>query len=203
MTEIISNQLKVNLEDYKLGGEILKVFTYPSPVLKRKAEPVTDFNQEVQELCLNMIYTMYKAPGIGLAAPQVGISKRIFVIDTEYTREKVLTPEGNHEVQLKNLKPIVFINPIIKNKKGTVLHQEGCLSFPGIYENVKRAESLLIEYQDINGEKCELEVNELLSICIQHEYDHLEGIVFIDRLSLLKKNMLAKKFLKKKKKENG
>jgi peptide deformylase len=203
MTELNNTPTNSGLDDYHLKGELLEIFTYPSQVLKTKALEVSTFDDELKSLCHNMLYTMYKAPGIGLAAPQVGVSKRIFVIDTEFSREKVLTSEGNEEFQLNNLKPLVFINPILKNNQGSVIHQEGCLSFPGLYENVKRSESLVVEYQDINGNKNELEVSGLLSICIQHENDHLDGIVFLDRLSLLKKNMLSKKFLKKKKKNNG
>lgn len=187
-------------KNYSPSGEELKIFTYPAPVLKKVAEPVTEFNEDLKSLCLNMLFTMYQAPGIGLAAPQVGISQRIFVMDIDYDREQVTRADGTNDIELKNFNPLIFINPVIKNKKGEILYQEGCLSFPGIYEDVKRAEEITVDFSDWDGNPHSINASELLSVCIQHENDHLDGIVFLERLSLLKKNLLMKKFLKKKKK---
>lgn len=189
------------LDNYKLEGELLQIFTYPAPVLKKVAEPVTEFNDELRTLCKDMLFTMYHAPGIGLAAPQVGKSIRLFVMDIDYDREEVTRADGTVDHVLSNFNPLIFINPVISNTHGEVLYEEGCLSVPGIYEEVKRFESITVDYQDMYGEKQSINAEELLSICIQHENDHLEGIVFLERLSMLKQNLLKKKFLKKKKKE--
>ncbi|MCR9205169.1 MAG: peptide deformylase, partial [Halobacteriovoraceae bacterium] len=188
-------------KDYSPAGETLKVFTYPSPVLKKVADPVTEFNEELKALCKNMLFTMYQAPGIGLAAPQVGISKRLFVMDIDYSREKVTRADGTSDYELHGFTPLIFINPVIENKKGEILYQEGCLSVPGIYEDVKRAETILVKFQDWDGNHHQINADQLLSVCIQHENDHLDGIVFLERLSLLKKNLLTKKYMKKKKKK--
>ena len=184
------------LENYELQGQLLEILTYPNPILTKKAEPVTEFNAELKELCMNMIYTMYDAPGIGLAAPQIGISKRIFVIDVNYSKEEV--SEESDEYTLENLAPQIFINPILKDLEGEIVYQEGCLSLPEIYEDVKRYENLTLDYQDTDGNNQSLTASDLFSICIQHENDHLDGIVFIDRLSMLKKKFCKKKLLKAK-----
>jgi len=144
---------------------------------------------------------MYNAPGIGLAAPQVGVSKRLFVLDIWFEREKITHADGSEEYRLSDFNPMVFINPVFKNKSGEVIHEEGCLSVPGIYENVKRAEFVTVEFCDLQGNELLLEADELLSICLQHENDHLDGIVFIERLSLIKRQLLEKKFLKTQKKK--
>lgn len=190
------------LENYKLEGELLNIHTYPDPILSKKAQEVSsiEFNDELKELCKNMLYTMYNAPGIGLAAPQVGVSKRIFVIDVEYNREE--TSEDSGEYNLSNFHPMIFINPILKNQEGTTSYQEGCLSLPGIYEDVKRAETITIEYFDTDGNMKEIVANELLAICAQHENDHLDGVVFIERLSSLKKKFLKDKLTKAKKQKS-
>lgn len=189
------------LENYTLEGELLPIFTYPAPVLKQVAKPVTEFNDELQALVKNMLFTMYHAPGIGLAAPQVGVSLRFFVLDIWFDREKVTLADGSEEYRLSEFNPMVFCNPVFKNKKGEIIHEEGCLSVPGIYEDVKRAEFVTVEYQDMFGNHQTLEADELLSVCLQHENDHLDGIVFIERLSMLKRQLLEKKFLKAQKKK--
>lgn len=181
-------------------GQKLKIFTYPAPVLKKIAKPVIEFNDELAELCHNMLHTMYHAPGIGLAAPQVGISQRIFVMDIDFDREEVTRADGEIEHQYENLNPRIIINPEFDNKEGEILYEEGCLSVPGVYEQVKRAEKVTLHYQDVKGERHSLEAEGLLSVCLQHENDHLDGIVFLERLSMIKKNLLMKKFLKTKKK---
>jgi len=184
------------LNKYQLDGEKLKVFTLPSPILKKVAVNVEDFNDELRNLVKNMLYTMYMAPGIGLAAPQIGVSKRIFVIDIDFEKEEITKADGSIENQLSSFNPKVFINPKIKEKKGVIDYEEGCLSVPGIYEKVKRAEEIEVEYFDMFGNQKLIKATNMLSVCIQHENDHLDGIVFLERLSLLKRNLLTKKYKK-------
>ena len=193
----MSDQL---LENYKLEGELLPIHTYPDPVLTKVAEDVTEFDEDLKTLCKNMLFTMYKAPGIGLAAPQIGVSKRIFVIDVDYEREE--TEEDSGEFILSGFKPMIFINPTFTEKIGETTYQDGCLSLPGIYEDIKRFENIVVEYFDVDGNKKSMEAGGLLSICIQHENDHLDGIVMIDRMSKLKKSFFKKKLIKAKKEAN-
>lgn len=187
------------LDNYKLEGEKLEIFKFPSPILKKIATPVVKFDEDLQTLVKNMLFTMYHAPGIGLAAPQVGHSIRLFVLDIDYDREKVTLADNTEEYRLDNFAPSVFINPIFKSKSGELIHEEGCLSVPGIYEDVKRAEFVTMDYQDLSGAFHTIEADELLAVCLQHEFDHLEGVIFIERLSLLKRQFIQKKFLKKQK----
>ncbi|EQC43270.1 peptide deformylase [Bacteriovorax sp. Seq25_V] len=189
------------LENYTLEGELLPIFTMPAPVLKQVAKPVEVFDEDLKKLCKDMLYTMYHAPGIGLAAPQVGKSIRLFVMDIDYNREEITKADGSKDFALSDFQPKIFINPVIEKISGEILYEEGCLSVPGIYEEVSRSEHIKIKYQDINGDHHEMEAHELLSVCIQHENDHLDGIVFLERLSTLKRNFLTKKYLKAKKKK--
>ena len=160
----------------------LKIIKYPDPFLKQKCLPVTSFDKELKILADNMLKTMYESEGIGLSAIQIGVLKRVIVID--------ITEE------LK--KPLILINPVITPSNSKFLEfKEGCLSFPGIYESVKRNEEIAVDYNNIEGKKLSMKATGLLSICIQHEVDHLEGVVFLDRLSGLKRNRAEKKFLKK------
>jgi len=184
------------IKDYKFEGKDLEIFTYPDPVLTKVAQEVEIFDEDLKELCKDMLYTMYQAPGIGLAAPQIGLSKRIFVADIDYARDEV--KEDSDEYTYSDFNPRVFINPKFIKKEGETKYQEGCLSLPGVYEDVKRFENIEIEYQDTDGNKHTMDAQGLLSICIQHENDHLDGIVFIDRLSNLKKNFFKKKLTKAK-----
>jgi len=159
----------------------LKIIKYPDPFLKQKCLPVTSFDKELKILADNMLNTMYESEGIGLSAIQVGVLKRVIVID--------ITEE------LK--KPLILINPVITPSNSKFLEfKEGCLSFPGIYESVKRNEEIAVDYNSVEGKKLSMKATGLLSICIQHEVDHLEGVVFLDRLSGLKRNRAEKKFLK-------
>lgn len=183
-------------KDYKFEGELLDIVTYPDPVLTQIAKEVEIFDDYLKVLCKNMIYTMYHAPGIGLAAPQIGLSKRIFVVDVDYSRDE--TFEDSDVFEYSDFNPMVFINPKFLIEEGETKYQEGCLSLPGIFEDVKRFENIKIEYQDTDGNKHTMDASGLLSICIQHENDHLEGIVFIDRLSNLKKSFFKKKLKKAK-----
>ena len=120
-------------------------------------------------------------------------------MDVDYDREKVLRSDGEEDYNLSNFNPFIFINPIIREKVGKISYEEGCLSLPGIYEEVERFEKITVDYQDLNGNKKTMDAKGLLSICIQHENDHLDGIVFIDHLSPLKKNLFKKKLIKEKK----
>ncbi len=192
------NQL---LLDIKQKATILEIVEYPNPVLSQKAEPVKIFDENLKQLAINMLKTMYQAPGIGLACPQVNISQRMFVIDTDFKREEMTNSEGRTEYQIKDQNPYIFINPEYKALSSEkIKYEEGCLSLPGIYDEVMRFKEIIVTFQDLEGKKCELKADGLLSICIQHENDHLDGVVFIERMSMLKKNFYKKKVLKQKQK---
>ncbi len=199
MVKKIMSKVENSLENYQLNGDLLKIHTYPDPILKKIATPVENFDENLKKLCFDMLFTMYHAPGIGLAAPQIGLSKRIFVMDVDYDRELIEGSEDDYT--LSNFKPQVFINPVIRDKEGEIVYQEGCLSLPGIYEDVKRFESCVVDYQDWNGNTHTIEASELFAICIQHENDHLDGVVFIEKLSPLKLDFYSKKLIKQKKKD--
>lgn len=149
---------------------ILKVLEYGDPVLRRPTEKVTKISAKIQKLVSDMFDTMYAQQGVGLAAPQVGVSKRLFVLDC-----------STDEQQMPQM---VMINPTIAKKWGAIESKEGCLSFPGVYTIVKRYENIVVRYMDINGKRKELTVEGggLLCRAIQHEYDHLEGILFVDHI---------------------
>ncbi len=189
------------LTNYELKGAPLKIHVYPAPVLSKVAVPVTQFDSQLEELCRNMLFTMYNAPGIGLAAPQVGISQRIFVMDIDFEREEVTLADETTEYRYSDFNPKIFINPVIKLIEGEILYEEGCLSVPGYYEEVKRIERIQVDYQDLTGAKHSMDADGLLSVCIQHENDHLDGVVFIDRLSSLKRDLIKKKIMKEKKRK--
>lgn len=182
---------------YPSGATKLDIVLYPDPVLKTKGEEITSFDKELKELSQNMLLTMYHAPGIGLAGPQIGISKRIFVLDVDYDRDCI--DEENNHYQLSNVNPLVFINPVLRDLEGETTYQEGCLSIPDIFDDVKRFETLVVDYQDIHGNDQSMSADGLLSICIQHENDHLDGILFIEKLSKLKFEFYRKKMIKEKK----
>lgn len=158
---------------------LLDLYIYPHPVLSKVAEPVTEFDEALEKLVEDMADTMYEGNGVGIAAPQVGISKRIFVVDTSTAEE----PSNRR----------AYINPKIILKDDPVVWNEGCLSLPGLYRDVKTFAHVIIEAQDVHGNTFREEATELRAVALLHEYGHLDGSVFIDRLSALKKNM-AKKF---------
>jgi peptide deformylase len=187
------------LENYELAGESLRIYKWPSKHLSQVAIEVTDFNDELRTSIKNMLYTMYNAPGIGLAAPQVGINKRFFTLDTKFSREEVSTPDDSIKYNYSDFNPQVFINPKIRKIDGEINHEEGCLSLPGYYELVKRCDKIVIDYQDMFGNHITKELNGINSVCVQHENDHLEGIVFVDRISLMKKNLIKNKIIKERK----
>lgn len=185
----------------------LKIYTFPDPVLAQKAAPVERVEKSLQKLAEDMLETMYDAPGIGLAANQVGILKRMLVIDTDYDYEELpegVEPPAGVEVVaggiIKNRNPRVIFNPQILHHEGSILFNEGCLSVPEFNAEVKRSEKLKLQYQDIDGLTKTLDAEGLLAVAIQHEMDHLEGKLFIDRLSPLKKDM-AKKRLRRERAE--
>jgi peptide deformylase len=165
---------------------IKNILIEPDSILRKKCEAVGSVNSEVQKLMDDMLETMYSAPGIGLAAIQVGILKRIVVIDISKEKEK------------KN--PLFLINPEIINKSSnTSVYEEGCLSLPGQFAEIQRPAECTVKYLDYEGKAKQLKVDGLLSTCVQHEVDHLNGILFIDYLSKLKKDMIIKKLVKHKK----
>ena len=165
-----------------------KILIEPDPILRKKCEPLEQVNNETRKLMKDMLETMYKAPGIGLAAVQIGILKRIVVIDI--SKEK--------EGEKKN--PLFLVNPEITHRsEKTSVYEEGCLSLPGQYAEIERPAECRLKYVDYNGKAKELKVDGLLATCIQHEVDHLNGILFIDYLSKLKKTMIVKKLVKQKK----
>ena len=168
---------------------IKKIVVEPDPILRKKSEDLEKVDDELRKLMDEMLHTMYKAPGIGLAAVQIGILKKLIVLDISRENEK------------KN--PLFLINPKItfKSKKRSI-YEEGCLSLPGYFAEVERPAECHLEYLDYYGKKKELKADGLLSTCIQHEIDHLNGILFIDYLSKLKRDMIIKKLTKNKKELN-
>jgi peptide deformylase len=158
----------------------LDILHYPDPRLHRVAKPVAAVDERIRRLVDDMAETMYAAPGIGLAATQVNVHERIVVIDISETHDALR----------------VFINPEIVAKSGTEESEEGCLSVPGIFDKVTRAERVTVRALDRNGQPFELEADGLLAVCIQHELDHLQGKVFVDYLSSLKRNRIRTKLLK-------
>ena len=163
------------------------IITVPDPLLKSISKPVDKINDEIKILINDMFETMYNAPGVGLAAVQIGIPLRVVVIDISKEDEK---------------KPHFFINPnIVWLSDKTSIYEEGCLSIPNQFAEIERPESCRVEYLDLNNKKKEIEASGLLSTCIQHEIDHLNGVLFIDYLSKLKKNMIIKKVTKNNKSE--
>ena len=168
---------------------IRKIVIEPDPILRKKSESLEKVDDEVRKLLDDMLETMYAAPGIGLAAVQVGILKRIIVIDISKDKEKKT--------------PLFLINPeIISRSKKTSVYEEGCLSLPGHFAEIERPAECQVKFIDYDGKEKELVADGLLATCIQHEVDHLNGVLFIDYLSKLKKDMIVKKLIKQKKEFN-
>src|SRR5215218_1849949 len=161
---------------------LLNILEYPDPRLKKVAAPVTSFTPEIERLVADMAETMYAAPGVGLAATQVDDHRRIIVIDISETHDQLQ----------------VFINPEIVTAEGTATCEEGCLSVPGIFEKVERAERISVRAKDADGKPFTLDATGLLAVCVQHEMDHLEGKVFVDYLSRLKQQRILGKLKKHK-----
>ena len=161
---------------------IFPIRTYPDPVLRMESRPVTQVDGDVRRLIDDMFETMYAAPGIGLAATQVDVHRRLLVAD----------------VSVDNDEPYALINPVILEKNGVTVSEEGCLSVPGYYEEVERAEHIRVRYQDRNDTKVETDMEGTLAICVQHEIDHLDGKLFVDYLSDAKRSRIRKRLLRDK-----
>ncbi|MBC7945528.1 MAG: peptide deformylase [Burkholderiales bacterium] len=159
---------------------ILSILQYPDPRLHRIAARVTEITPEIQRLADDMAATMYEAPGVGLAATQVDVHKRVVVIDVSEMRDQLL----------------VLINPEILEASGTAEHEEGCLSVPGVFDTVTRAKHIKARALDLDGRPFEIETEGLLAVCIQHEIDHLQGKLFLEYLSRLKQSRIAAKLKK-------
>jgi peptide deformylase len=182
----------------------LKIFTFPDVVLTKKARPIERVEKSYYKIADDMFETMYDAPGVGLAANQVGLLERILVLDVEYDyeelKDELSTPPEGSEVfgrhAIVKRKPIILINPEIIHKEGKTAIAEGCLSVPEFTAEVPRAKRLKVQYRDIDGLTKTLDAEDYLAVAIQHEMDHLDGKLFIDRLSPLKKEMAQKKLRK-------
>lgn len=160
----------------------LPIVQFPNPVLETVCQPIGEITEDIVVLAKDMAQTMYEAPGVGLAAPQVGHSIRLVVVDVSENKDSLLT----------------LINPeIVAKSKEMELGEEGCLSLPGIYEKVTRYSEVTVRYTDISGQQQELHADGLLAICLQHELDHLDGKVFVDHLSRLKRDRACAKLKKK------
>lgn len=162
---------------------ILKVVKYGDPILTQRAEEVTEFDANLHKLVDDMFQTMYGAPGVGLAAPQVGLLKRLFVMDCSSGKDKK--------------KKLTLINPVIETEEGEQIGEEGCLSFPGIYLEVKRPQRVVVRARDIDGSEMKLDVMDLEARCVSHETDHLDGELFISYLSPLKRDLTKRKIKKR------
>jgi peptide deformylase len=159
---------------------LLPILRFPDPRLKKLAAPVTKIDNSIRRLAADMAETMYEAPGIGLAATQVDVHKRVVVVDIS---------EEKNDLR-------VFINPELTSSVGCSFGEEGCLSVPGVYDKVERAERVVVRYLDLDGKPQVLEAEGLLAVCIQHEIDHLNGTVFVDHLSQLKQTRIRSKLAK-------
>lgn len=162
---------------------ILEVVRYGDPVLTKPAEAVTEFDASLRKLVDDMFETMYGAPGVGLAAPQVGQLKRLFVMDCSLGKEKK--------------QKVALINPMIETEEGEQIGDEGCLSFPGIYLQVARPQRVVVRARDLDGSEFTLDVMDLEARCVSHETDHLDGELFISYLSPLKRDLLKRKIKKR------
>ncbi|UJQ93146.1 peptide deformylase [Mariluticola halotolerans] len=172
---------------------IRPILYIPDPRLKQVTAPVTEITDETRALVKDMFETMYDAPGIGLAAPQIGVMQRIVVIDCAKRADDAEVAEGEEEIS----DPITLINPEITwVSEETRVYEEGCLSIPEYYEEVERPDRIRIRYMNLEGETIEREADGLLATCMQHEVDHLNGKLFIDYLSRLKRERITKKFEK-------
>ena len=168
---------------------IRKILTEPNKILREKSLRVENVNKDIQQLMDDMLETLYAAPGIGLAAIQVGVAKRVIVMDISRNRDEDKEPKKD---------TMYFVNPeIIWKSEDKFTYEEGCLSVPNQFAEIDRPKQCNVKYLDYNGQPQELKADGLLSICIQHEIDHLEGILFIDYLSKLKKEMIIKKLSKR------
>ena len=162
---------------------ILNVVKYGDPILTKRAEEVADFDGKLNKLVDDMFETMYGAPGVGLAAPQVGVLKRLFVMDCSSGKDRK--------------QKVVLINPVIETEEGEQVGDEGCLSFPGVFLEIKRPQRVVVRARDLNGSEFTLDVMDLQARCVSHETDHLDGEVFINYLSPLKRDLTKRKIKKR------
>lgn len=169
---------------------LLEILKYPDPRLAEKSTPVEVVDDEIRTLIENMFETMYTAEGVGLAAPQVGVTKRIIVVDCGVREEGEESPLAPKE-------PVAIVNPVVAEGQGSIVWEEGCLSVPGYVDEVERKAKVKVTGLDTNGDPMEVEAEGLLAVCLQHEIDHLEGVLFVDRLSRLKQSMVKKKLKKR------
>lgn len=160
---------------------ILPVLLFPDPRLKRTSAPIEEITDEIRRLAADMLETMYDEPGIGLAAPQVGAAIRLIVVDTTWTEEGA------------DRSPLVLVNPEIVSREGLITWTEGCLSVPDYQAEVERAARVRLRARDLEGRAVEIDAEELQAVCFQHEIDHLDGILFIDHLSALRRGMILRK----------
>ncbi len=168
---------------------IRDIVIYPDKRLKLISKEVTEFDNELHQLLDDMYDTMVSKRGVGLASIQIGVPKRVLIIN--------LPDENDDDAPPIKSETLEIINPVFIKKEGSCKHQEGCLSIPGIYEDIERAEYVIIEYQNRYGEKQTIEDNDFLAIAIQHEIDHLEGKVFIEKLSFIKRKKFEKEWKKR------
>ena len=178
---------------------IRKILTEPNKILREKSLRVANVDKNIQRLMDDMLETLYAAPGIGLAAIQVGIAKKVIVMDISRSRNDIGRDKDdiNKNENKKTKKPLYFVNPeIIWKSEDKFTYEEGCLSVPNQFAEIDRPKQCHVRHLDYNGQPQELKADGLLSTCIQHEIDHLEGILFIDHLSKLKKEMIIKKLSK-------
>ena len=174
-----------------------EILTEPNKLLREKSIAVKGVDEDLQKLMDDMLETMYAAPGIGLGAIQIGVPKRVIVLDIKWRDKSESTNDEKHE-ERKN--PMYFVNPVIIAKStNNSTYEEGCLSVPGQFAEIDRPDRCHIKYLDYHGQSKEIKAEGMLATCIQHEIDHLEGILFIDYLSKLKKSMIVKKLSKQKK----
>ncbi len=164
---------------------LLDILKYPNPLLKQSSRPVARVDQEIRKLVDNLFETMYAAPGVGLAAPQVGILQRILVIDV-----------GRLEGETRHPDPRAIINPAFTSREGTITWEEGCLSCPELLVPMERSQKVIVEGLDPDGKHIKILGEDLLAVAFQHEIDHLDGILLVDRLSRLKRDFYKKKLLK-------
>lgn len=162
---------------------ILNVVKYGDPILTKRAQEIATFDEDLHKLIDDMFETMYGAPGVGLAAPQVGVLKRLFVMDCSSGKDKK--------------QKVALINPVIETEEGEQVGDEGCLSFPGLFLEVKRPQRVVVRAQDINGSDITLDVMDLEARCVSHETDHLDGELFINYLSPLKRDLTKRKIKKR------
>jgi len=161
-------------------ADLLDIVLYPEQGLREICKPVAEMNDRIDKLIDDMFYTMYDAPGIGLAAPQIAVQERVIVVDVSESKDE----------------PIALINPKVIQEAGSITWEEGCLSLPGVYGKVKRPSDIIVEGMNRDGKIIQIEASELLAVCLQHEIDHLNGVLFTDHLSGLKRTRALQKFRK-------